>query len=239
MKNSFLIIGVLAACFGFTSIYAQSSKLAMKNGDQLFAERDYYGASIWYKQGLNADSSYLELLFKYAESLRLYNNYDKAEYYYYKIYKTDRGKTFPMAPYWYATMLKYNGKYYEAKKVFKRAKRFFMREKKGFHYQKIMQELISCEEALRIMKNPLPLKITNLGSPVNTYNSEMGTSFLDSKTMLYSSLRDEKMQDDNRVTERKYSFLYLTEKGGRANWIYGMLLGMVINSTFLQMLVKS
>ena len=136
---------------GVINISAQNQKQLVKTGDKLIAEYgDFYGASIWYKQALDLDSTYLDIAFKYAEALRGYNDYAKAEAKYYYIFRKDRGRNFPMAPYWHATMQKYNGKYSDAKKSFKRAKRYFSRDRKGYYYLKIMNEIKSCEAAIEI-----------------------------------------------------------------------------------------
>ena len=75
--------------------FPQSQKQLIKVGDQLFAEGDYYGASKWYSDALEMDVVFLDLKYKYAESLRLYNDYAKAEKEYYYIYKKDNGRTLP------------------------------------------------------------------------------------------------------------------------------------------------
>jgi tetratricopeptide (TPR) repeat protein len=202
MKNIFKnLIIVLAATLISLNVTAQSQKKIVKVGDQLFSEGDYYGASKWYKQALDIDSTILDIVFKYAESLRKYNDYAKAESKYYYIYKKDRGKLYPTAPFWYSTMLKYNGKYYEAKKSFKRAKRFFSRDRKSYHYLKVMNEIKSCEFAIKLMKDSISVDIKNMGNSINTYSSELGATLLNDSTIIYSSLRDEKMKENNIVID--------------------------------------
>ncbi len=194
---------IFVICFSVLSITisAQTQKQFIKVGDQLNDESDYYGASLWYKKAMDLDSTYLEVVFKYAESLRKYNDYAKAESKYYYIFKKDRGSSYPLAPFWHATMLKYNGNYTEAKKSFKRCKRFFSRDRKGYHYLKIMNEIKSCEEAIKIMRDSIPVDIKNMGPDINTYSSELGGTLLDDSTVIYSSLRDEKMQGNNIVVD--------------------------------------
>jgi len=197
-----IIIFISCLALLSTTVKSQSQKQLVKNGDKLIEEyRDYYGASIWYKKALDIDSTYLDIAFKYAESLRGYNDYAKAESKYYYIYKKDRGRLYPLAPFWYSMMLKYNGKYSDAKKSFKRSKRFFSRDRKGYHYLKVMNEIKSCEEAIKIMKDSIPVDIKNMGSDINTYSSELGGTLLDDSTLIYSSLRDEKMQGNNIVID--------------------------------------
>ena len=117
MKRSWLFIAFLSVFV--VGVSAQSQKQLIKVGDQLFLEGDFYGASKWYKDAMDLDSAYLDVVYKYAEALRLYNDYAKAEWYYNTIYRKDMGKGYPLAPFWYSTMLKYNGNYNEAKKFFK------------------------------------------------------------------------------------------------------------------------
>jgi hypothetical protein len=186
---------------------AQNQKQLVKVGDELIEKYgDYYGASLWYKKALDFDSTYIDIVFKYAEALRNYNDYAKAESKYFYIFRKDRGKEYPLAPFWHATMQKYNGKYADAKKSFKRAKRYFTRDRKGYHYQKVMNEIKSCEAAIKIRRDSLPLDIKNLGSSINTYSSELGGTLLNDSTVIFSSLRDEQMEDDYVV---KDTSLYL------------------------------
>lgn len=194
-------ITFLVICLSILSVTAQTQKQFTKIGDQLSKEGDYYGASLWYKKAMDIDSNYLEVVFKYSESLRKYNDYALAESKYYFIYKKDRGVNYPLAPFWYSMMLKYNGKYVEAKKSFKRIKRFFSKDKKEYYYLKVMNEIKSCEAAITIMKDSIPVDIKNMGSDINTYSSELGGTLLDDSTVIYSSLRDEKMQGNNIVVD--------------------------------------
>lgn len=207
MKRSWLFIALFFVLV--VGVSAQSQKQLIKVGDQLFSEGDFYGASKWYRDAMDLDSTYLDVVYKYAESLRLYNDYAKAEWYYNTVYRQDMGKLYPMAPFWYSTMLKYNGNYNEAKKTFKRAKRFFQNDKKGFYYQKVNQEIKSCETAIQLRKDSLPLDIKNIGNSINTYDSELGATLLNDSILVYSSLRDEKMKDDNEVSDTSYYLVKL------------------------------
>ncbi len=201
LPKIFLYFLIINCQLLINNCFAQTQKDFVKVGDKLTAMGDHYGASIWYKKALDLDSTYVDIVYKYAEALRSYNDYKKAESKYYYIYKKDRGKDYPLAPFWYAMMQKYNGKYSDAKKSFKRAKRFFTRDRKGYHYQKVMQEIKSCEEALKIMQDSVPVNIKNLGNSINTYSSELGGTLLDDSTVIFSSLRDEKMEDNYVVVD--------------------------------------
>jgi len=210
---------------------AQTPKDWVKNGDHLIAKyNDYYGASLWYQQALEIDSSVIETVFKYAEALRGYNDYEKAESNYYYIYKRDRGRIYPFAPFWYATMLKYNGKYAAAKKAFKRSKRYFT-DHKSYPYLKVMNEIKSCEEAIKLLNDSIPVDIKNMGNSINTYSSELGATLLDDSTIVYASLRDDNMKDDNMITDTS-SYLIQLFKGSKQGDVWSMdtLLNKKINT---------
>jgi hypothetical protein len=210
---------------------AQTEKDWVRNGDDLIANyKDYYGGSLWYKKALNNDSTVLETAYKYAEALRGYNDYANAESKYFYIYKRDRGRLFPLAPFWYATMLKYNRKYVEAKKSFKRSKRHFSKDRKGYYYLKVMNEIKSCEEAIKIMKDSIPVDIKNMGDDINTYSSELGGNLLDDSTIIYSSLRDEKMKDNNEISDTSLYLVRLFKGSKKGNvWRMDSLLNEKIN----------
>src|SRR5690606_11325346 len=86
----FIVATLFLSTFNF-QLKAQTQKDYVKNGDKLIEKyNDSYGASLWYKKALDIDSTYLDIAFKYAESLRGYNDYAKAESKYYYIYKKAR-----------------------------------------------------------------------------------------------------------------------------------------------------
>lgn len=229
MKTKYCIL-VFFIVGSFLKINAQSQSQLIKVGDQLFSEKDYYAASLWYKQALDVDSTLVELKFKYAESLRMYNDYAKAEWQYFSVYKDDRGRVYPLAPFWYSMMLKYNGNYLEAKKSFKRIKRYFNNDRKGFYYQKIMQEIESCEKAIEIMKDTLLVDVKNIGTGINTYNSELGANFMNDSLIIYTSLRDEKMKEDNQITDTSlYLTRLFTSTKNNSDWNQGEKLPESIN----------
>ncbi len=199
-------IAVLTVVFwmlAIIGIQAQTQKQLIKVADTYFNDRDYYGASLYYHRAMKLDSSSVDLLFKYAESLRLYNEYPKAERVYGQIYKIDRGQAYPLALYWQATMQKHMGDYKNARKNFKRCERYFKKDKKGFHYLKVIQEQLSCDVAEQLLKDTLELQVKNLGLGVNSYDSEFSASLLDS-TLYFSSLRAHAMNEQNVVMDSVY-----------------------------------
>jgi hypothetical protein len=194
--------------FIFTFLFAylskaQTYKQLVKFADENYNAGDYYGASIYYRKAMDIDSLDIHLLWKYAECLRLYNEYGLAEYYYKEIYSREGAKIYPLSAFWWATMQKYNGKYRDAIKTFKTCTRLYGKDKKSFEYLKSKQEINSCNFALRMSKDTTGFIIKNLGEPVNSFDSEFG-AFLKDSVLYFSSLRAQQMNDALQVKDKFY-----------------------------------
>lgn len=201
MRGFKYILILMFVMTGFSS-FSQTKKQYMEFADENFADGDYYGASIYYQKAMEIDSIDIELLFKYAEALRLYNNYEKAEYYYQKVYDKGNGRIHPECVYWLASMQKYNGKYKESGKTWKRV-RTVTRDKDSFDYLKAKQEIKSCSYARRAEKYVSEVTVKNLGEGVNTFDSEFSPNVQDS-TLYFSSLRADKIAGDQQVNDEIY-----------------------------------
>ncbi|GIK70817.1 MAG: DUF1573 domain-containing protein [Bacteroidetes bacterium] len=216
MKRFRLLIGFISLILCLSSV-AQTQKQLIKVADTYYADLDFYGAAIYYRRAMLLDSNNVDLIYKYAEALRNYNEYPKAEKYYAVVYKLDRGTTYPLALYWQSVMLKHMGDYKNAKKNFKRCERYFKKDKNGFHYKKVLQEQKSCDVAEMLKKDTLPLDVKNLGNNINTTDSEFGAFVYDS--MLYfSSLRGKAITENNVVLDSVYVIKIYKAMQQNGNW---------------------
>jgi tetratricopeptide (TPR) repeat protein len=196
-----IVIFVLLVVCSLNS-FSQNKKQYLEFADENFADGDYYGASIYYEKAMQIDSIDIELLFKYAQALRLYNNYEKAEYYYQKVYDKGNGRIHPECVYWLASMQKYNGKYKESGKTWKRVKTV-TRDKKSFDYLKAKQETKSCSYARRASKYVTEVVVNNIGEGVNTFDSEFSPNVHDS-ILYFTSLRADKIAGNQQVNDEVY-----------------------------------
>ncbi|MCB9197348.1 MAG: DUF1573 domain-containing protein [Flavobacteriales bacterium] len=190
----------------FLPIYClgQSSKQLIQYADENFSLGDFYGASLYYEKAMKLDSADIHLLYKYATSLRKYNNYIDAEFYYQKIVDKDNGgRIYPDAIFWLGTMQKNNAKYKDAIASFKRAKSLLGKDKNSYVYNKAKQEIISCNYAKRNFSDSLQnCSIKNAGAGINTTDSEFGARQND--TILYfSSLRGNISEDELEILNPK------------------------------------
>ena len=196
--KSIILLGFMFLIFG--SIHSQSQKQLIQYADENFELGDFYGASIYYQKAMKMDSANIHLLYKYATSLRYYNNYTDAEYYYSKIVDKDNGgRIYQDAIFWLAMMQKNNADYKEASKSFKRAKSLYSKNKKEYIYLKSVREIASCNWANR-SKNEMnaDCSVTNLGDKINTTQAEF-SAFQQGEKLYFSSLRASKISESLEI----------------------------------------
>jgi tetratricopeptide (TPR) repeat protein len=196
--KSIILLGFMFLFFG--SIHSQSQKQLIQYADENFELGDFYGASIYYQKAMKMDSANIHLLYKYATSLRYYNNYTDAQYYYAKIVEKDNGgRIYQDAIFWLAMMQKNNADYKEASKSFKRAKSLYSKNKKEYIYLKSDREIASCNWANR-SKNEInaDCSVTNLGDKINTTQAEF-SAFQQGEKLYFSSLRASKISESLEI----------------------------------------
>jgi tetratricopeptide (TPR) repeat protein len=185
--TSILILGIFF-CFPYL-LHAQSAKQYITYGDEAMKKGEYYNAAEYFKQGLEKYEFNLEMEYKYAEALRGFNDYKNASEAYKKAIQDDVTHEYPMAIFWYGTMLHYLGKYESAIVQFKKFKNKFT--EKGYYRDKAQQEIESCAWATANAKDSIMVKIIHLPEGVNTPYSETNPLENPHGHLLFSSLRDQ------------------------------------------------
>ncbi|HLP11447.1 MAG TPA: DUF1573 domain-containing protein [Flavobacteriales bacterium] len=190
------------ACFG---AQAQTFDQLLKFADENAKGGDYYGASLYYQKALRIDSTDIELLWKYAECLRLYNNYEKAEYYYDKVFDREEGMKYPESQFNLAMMQKMNGRYKQAGETFKAVNKKFQKDKKSYYFLKSKKEIQSCKfaEAQAKHVDTTGFKIYNAGKNINSFDSEFAALLTDSSVM-FSTMRAADARGDEEVYDKLY-----------------------------------
>ncbi|HRO75266.1 MAG TPA: hypothetical protein PLP27_03865, partial [Crocinitomicaceae bacterium] len=106
MSRLYLILIVL-----FSTSFAFGQKdldALMKAAKGQFVKGDFVYALSFYERAMNVDSNNVNVLWEYAETLRAYKDYRKAEYYYGKVYERENTKLFPESILYYGLMQKQN-----------------------------------------------------------------------------------------------------------------------------------
>ncbi len=174
----------------------------IKYAEEQYKKGDFYYALDFYDKALAIDSESVSILWSYAETLRAYKDYRKAEYYYAKVYKKEETRMFPSSLLQWGLMQKQNGKYDEAIETFKKAKKKYANDKKGYLYNKSRREIESCLWAKEQFDGQY--KIQGLSEDVNSKDAEFGHLVLGDK-IVFSSLKADSISTNEEVYDKNYS----------------------------------
>ncbi len=228
IRSSFIFV----LFFSLTnSIFSQSEKQFVNAGDRSFENGDYLGAIKLYKQAFNLNANQSAIYaYKYAESLRKYNDYVAAEKYYTKAFELDEGAEFPLSLFWIADMLKYQGNYKEAKEKYELFYKQF-KSAGSFYIRKAKNEIRACDLAQKIVLDTLKVVVSNLGNSINTENSEFSASLTPDSMLLFSSLRSNTITQGAEVEDDNYKIKLYESNKSSAGWEKSKDFNPVINNS--------
>lgn len=164
---------------------------------------DYVEALFYFEKALLNDSNKVDVLWNYAETLRLYKDYRKAERIYQKVYEKEETKLHLRSIFYLAEMQKMNGKYEDAIESFKIAKKKYAFDKKEYLYKKSVQEIESCLWAKKAIKDTLDIEINKLPLTINSNDSEFGHTILNN-TLFFSALKGDSTLTSDEVLSSNY-----------------------------------
>lgn len=220
MKYCIKLKFIFLLCFALFSVSianAQSSEECFKIAEEYFANADYYSAAQYYKKCLEKDSSKLEILYKFAESSRLFNDYKPAETSYRKVFQHDVKNTYSQCEFWLAMMSKSNGKYDEAKLDFEN---FYNKHKSDNSYfsKKALQEISACKYALKLKKDTVPAIVIHLGDAINSPYSEFAAYQLSDSILHFSALRPDNADDIETIIPSSFSSRIFQSRSRYRGW---------------------
>ncbi len=195
--------------------HGQNLRAYEKAGDAAYDQRDYGTALVYYRTVLNKrdDES---LLWKYAESARMYQAFQEAERAYTKLQKKNRQKKegYPLLDFQLGMVYKSLGEYPRAITFFEK----FLNDKPtapAEYFPKAQEEIGSCLGAQKaIVAADKNLKIRHLGKEVNSPYSDFAPLIV-GDTLYYSSLRFDKKTKFGKP-KQKTTRLLMSVKEGRA-----------------------
>ena len=188
------VLNITAIFFAFLFAEAATAQRLydwLKLADTAMEQNDPYGALRYYGHAMEMDSAKGEVIYKYAEALRANNNYEKAAYYYYQIYRRERGVIYPESGIWLATMQMQSGNYEEAKQNWRRVRTQFAKDKNSYAYKKAVQEMRSCDLAMEWNENQISFDLNPVPFPISSEASEFAGFYSDDGSLIFTSLRGE------------------------------------------------
>ena len=115
MRSELIKIIVLISVF-LTSLQEQvmaqspSKRQFVEAAESAFADKNYYGALVYFNEALEYDPVDKNILFKSAESARLFNSYNRAAEKYQYLVDSLNDDSMPLAIFWLGSMKQNMGK---------------------------------------------------------------------------------------------------------------------------------
>ncbi len=225
MSRLYLISFILL--FSTISFSQKSVKKYVKFADEQYRKGDYYYALEYYKLALETDSTNLDYLWKYAETLRAYKDYREAEKYYLKVFQREQAKKYPSSILYYALMQKQNKNYQNALNTFQKAQKIYENNKSSYLYLKSSREIESCTWAIKNLPDSLNINVLILPETVNSYNAEFPHTIKDNK-LIFSSLKADSISSKEEVYSREYKTKIYTSDIKDGNFLENKLLDSII-----------
>jgi len=194
-----LVTAVLLQVAGTAA--AQKAKEYIKLGDASRASGDWAMAHQHYLQAYRIDSLNFEFGVHLADATRMIRDYAEAERLYAKLYQKDKGKLNPEGLYWLATMQKFRGDYKESLRNFKKAQKFYIKNKEGYHYRKCEKEISACTFALNARFDTSAIKL-HRPDDLNSGESELSPWFTANGELYFASYPSDisKLKETDRIS---------------------------------------
>lgn len=206
-----LHINIILLFFCSISYGQNNVKKLLSFADEQYAKGDYFYALEYYQKALKLDSNSIDILWKTAETYRAYKDYRNAEKYYAIVYDREEAGIYPSSILNLGLMQKMNGKYDEALETFKKAKKKYQKDKKGYLYKKAKQELVSTVWAKSNYIDSANVNIELLPETVNTKDAEFGHGIFHGQ-LVFSSLRGDSINNAEEVYGIEYHTNLYTSK---------------------------
>ena len=201
------------------SLHASGQRMEdyLKLGRLTLDRGDPYGALLYFEKAMNVDSSSGELLYHYGRALMANNDFHKAKYYFYKVYRREQGKIFPDGLFHLARLEQMAGNYREARRYWRRIKNDYNDNVDSYEYKKAIQEMKSCDVARKLLEDTASVSIRQVQGDVNSFDSEFSATILPDTGMSFSALRGN-YRENFEVDGAYHVRPFMARKSGRNEW---------------------
>jgi outer membrane protein OmpA-like peptidoglycan-associated protein len=169
-----------------------STKQLKKLGKNAMKQNDLGSAVVFFEAYLKRNSQDADVMYLLAKSYYEIGDYEYAQMYFDKAYVTDKEKS-REALYYQAQMLKSMAKFDSAKIVFTKFKKEYKGDDKTLKRQ-ATKEIAFCDSIQKIASVEKKIVITHLDSTINKINTEGSPVNVDENTMVFTSLRTNKVE---------------------------------------------
>lgn len=195
MQRFYIILFLLLTGFIY-GVQAQTQSQYLTEAANAFESENYAAALEYYSNALEFDEEDITLMYKVAESARLYHSYTLADSLYKMVVEAESDGNYPEASFWRGIVLQAKGDYQGSNDMFN----LYLSEHSGedeYLDKRANKEINANNWAIEMIEyapeNPI---LERLDEGVNTPYSEFG-SYLLNDTLYFSSLRFENEADKN------------------------------------------
>mgnify|MGYP000921684488 FL=1 len=198
--------------------YAKGKTLK-RLGKNALKQKDPASAITLFEAYLKTNKKDAEAIALLGRSHMEMRDYEKAKNIFLRAYNTNKAKA-PEALYFYAQMLKSNGRYDSARTNFEK----FKKEYKGSQRQLKKQagkEIAFCDSLQKLLHKENKIKIVHLDTSINKVNTEASPFNLDENTLLFTSYRTEKKEyvsEDDTAKPKTKKLYYAKRK--KDKWVF-------------------
>lgn len=192
-----IILFVLAAFISNAQVDSMlvkrsSDKQLKKLGKNAVKQNDMGSAVVFFEAYLKRKPNDAEAMYMLAKAYYEIGDYELAQSYFDKAYTKDKEKS-GEALYYEAQMMKSLGKYDSAKIVFQKFRKEYKGEEKQLKKQ-ATKEIAFCDSVQKLTGTEKKIIITHLDSTINKVNTEGAPISIDENTMIFTSLRTDKIE---------------------------------------------
>ena len=192
MKHTIIKLMLLAAvmvCYQMIlPAQSPSKRKYIEAAEKEFADKNYYGALLYYNEVLEFDKDDKDILYKSAEAARKFNSYSRAAEKYSYLIDSLNDDTHPDAVFWLASMKQHTGEYEAADRYYD----LYLSEYGGLDTlmaSRARKEKASVAYAKTLTAKPKKnVKLEKLGNDVNTPSSEVAGSIIRDE-LYFASMR--------------------------------------------------
>lgn len=213
LMKRFTLICILALAGLFSSLQAQYVQDYKRTADLYFEQKDFYSAAQYYSKALGTFSvkpgeyrpyqldkdgkskqkklkDYEQVVYRLAESYRMYNDFGNAAKYYEEATNFDAAQ-FPLARYWYAVCVRSNAK---TSADYEKALAQFKQFKGGYktfddHSKNADLEIKNCEFAIEEMQYPPRYEVAKVTGNINQGGANYAPVPVNDRTFYFTSSR--------------------------------------------------
>lgn len=196
-----------------------SNKELKKLGKNAMLQNDPGAAVVFYEAYLKRNKNDSPVMYQLAKAYYESGDFEKAQEMFLKAYDSDKEKS-GEALYYHAQTLKMSGKYDSAKINFQRFKKEYKGPEKQLKKQ-ATKEIAFCDSVQRLVGTEKKIVITHLDSTINKVNTEGGPVNVDENTMIFTSLRTDKIEyikEDDTASPVVRKLYYATRQNDK--WTY-------------------